>query len=326
MNYCAYWNKSAPLAAIAAQAPKASVRFYDGKDIGVAVEAAKTADVVIVFATQYQAEGWDLASLSLPDNQADPQNQRYDQNALIGAVAAKAKKMVVVLETGSAVVMPWIDGVHSVLEAWYPGSRGGDAIANILFGRVNPSGKLPMTFPKQEADLPAPIVSTKDSAGVTQIPYTEGMKIGYRWFDDKKIEPLFPFGHGLSYTTFAYSDVSTQLDPGGEVIISFLLKNTGRMDGKEIAQIYVQLPAGAGDTPQRLVAWQTVDLKAGESRRIRVQVPQQRLAIWYVPQKKWRVSQGDYMVKIGTSSRDSKALEVRTILGGALLHDTVAGR
>jgi beta-glucosidase len=326
LNYCAYWNKSAPLAAIAAQAPKASVKFYDGKDISVAVEAAKTADVVIVFATQYQAEGWDLPSLNLPDNKADPQNQRYDQDALIGAVAGKAKKTVVVLETGSAVVMPWIDTVHSVLEAWYPGSRGGDAIANILFGRVNPSGKLPMTFPKREADLPATIVSTKDSNGLTQIPYSEGRKIGYRWFDDKNIEPLFPFGHGLSYTTFDYSDISTQIDPGGEVTISFVLKNTGNLDGKEIAQIYAQLPAEAGDMPQRLVAWQVADLKAGESRRIRMQVPRQRLAIWDVQLKKWRVSRGDYVFKIGTSSRDSRALKVKSSLSGATLHDTLAVR
>lgn len=320
MDYCAYWNKSAPLAAIAAQAPKANVRFVDGKDISVAVDAAKAADVVIVFATQYQAEGWDLPSLNLPDNKADPQNQRYDQDALIGAVAGKARKTVVVLETGSAVVMPWIDAVHSVLEAWYPGSRGGDAIANILFGRVNPSGKLPMTFPKQEADLPAPIVSAKDSKGLTHISYTEGRKIGYRWFDDKKIEPLFPFGHGLSYTTFAYSDISTQISPSGEATISFLLKNTGAVDGKEVAQIYAQLPAEAGDPPQRLAAWHVADLKAGESRRIRVQIPPQRLAVWDTQMKKWRVSGGEYTFKVGTSSRDTKALEAKRSLNAATLH------
>lgn len=319
-DFCAYWNNSAPLAAIAAKAANATVTYYDGTDTRAAVEAASGADVVIMFATQWQGETRDLVSLSLPDPTSDPENQRYDQNALISAVAAKAKKMVVVLETGTAVVMPWIDNVHSVLEAWYPGSRGGDAIANVLFGSVNPSGKLPMTFPKREQDMPASIVHQVDKDGKTQIPYTEGRKLGYRWFDSQQIEPLFPFGHGLSYTTFSYSGLATAVDAQGTVTVSFQIKNTGKLAGREIAQIYAQLPAEADQPPKRLVAWQPVNLNAGESKKFSVKVPRERLANWDVSIKSWRVAQGGYTFLVGTSSRDANALRTKKSLNAAVLN------
>lgn len=227
--------------------------------------------------------------------------------------------MVVVLESGSAVTMPWIDGVHSVLEAWYPGTQGGVAIANILFGSVNPSGKLPLTFPKKDSDLPASVVTTVDANGITQVPYTEGRKIGYRWYDLQKITPLFPFGHGLSYTTFAYSGATTLVDSSGNLTVNFTIKNTGKVAGAEIAQIYAAVPGETGEPPKRLIGWQKVQLAAGESKSVSVTVKAQRLAIWDTTIHQWRVPSGTYVFYVGASSRDANALtSMQTIKGGLL--------
>lgn len=167
---CAIWYKSAPLAAITAKVPHAQISYFDGTNSAAAADAAATADVAMVFATQWQTEGTDLTSLSLPDSSADPLNQRYDQNALIAAVATKSKRIVVVLENGSPVLMPWLDNVNAVLETWYPGMQGGQAIADLLFGDVNPSGKLPISFPVRDADLPQLAISATD----LNVKYSEG--------------------------------------------------------------------------------------------------------------------------------------------------------
>lgn len=339
-DLCALWNNSAPLAAVKAKAPNATVTYYDGKDSVAAANAAANADVAIVFATQWQREVYDLETLSLPDDITDPRNQSYDQNALITAVAAKAKKMVVVLETGTAVLMPWIDSVHSVLEAWYPGGKGGEAIANVLFGSVNPSGKLPLTFPKKDADLPATIASkdgkvlalpkkgetppstateTVEANGIVNVPYTEGRKIGYRWYDSQNITPLFPFGHGLSYTTFAYSGATTSVDASGNLTVNFTLKNTGKVAGAEVAQIYAAVPGETGEPPKRLIGWKKVQLAAGESKSVSMTVKAQRLAIWDTTVHQWRVPSGAYVFYVGASSRDANALTNQQTIKGGLL-------
>ena len=301
---CATWYKSAPLAAIQAKAPNAKVSFLDGTDATAAANAAATADVAIVFATQWQSEGLDLTSLSLPDNVADPLNQHYDQNALIAAVAAKAKRVIVVLENGSPVLMPWLGNVHAVLESWYPGVRGGQAIADLLFGDVNPSGKLPISFPKQDADLPQPVISATDTA----VKYSEGLLMGYRWYDAKQIEPLFPFGYGLSYTSFAYSGMKSSADSSGNVTVSFTVANKGSRAGAEVAQVYATLPAGLGEPPKRLVGWAKVALAAGATQTVSVTIPAQRFATWDVGSHAWKVNSGTYALLAGTSSRDANAL------------------
>ena len=226
------YHRSAPLNGIQQKAPHAIVKYDSGADPASAAALAKSSQVAIVFATQHASEGMDLKNLSLPDN----------QDALIEAVAAANPHTIVVLETGGAVLMPWADKVAAVVEAWYPGIRGSEAIANVLFGDVNPSGKLPLTFPKSEADLPHPIhVGPPKPDANHPVPklagapgligmamgigpffdanYDEGLKVGYKWYDAEKKPVLFPFGFGLSYTTFAYSGL--QVTPGDATTVSF---------------------------------------------------------------------------------------------------------
>ena len=242
------WFPTSPLKAIQAKAPRATVQYDSGTDLSSAVALAKNADVAIVFAYQWESESMDLESLTLPEHQDD----------LIAKVAAANPHTVVVLETGGAATMPWAAQVASIVEAWYAGSSGANAVANVLFGDVNPSAKLPITFPQSDADLPhpklvkPPVTSTtrdgdpdawkKIAAGLPafQITYDEGLKVGYKWYDAEKKPVLFPFGHGLSYTTYAYSDL--KIEPGKNVRVSFTVKNTGSREGAEIAQVYASLP------------------------------------------------------------------------------------
>jgi beta-glucosidase len=296
---CAPFFKSSPLAAIRAKAPGAVVTYFDGSDAAAAANAAANADVAIVFATQFTSENMDLPSLSLPNQNTDPANQAYDQDALIAAVAASNKSTVVVLENGTAVVMPWLAGVPSVLAAWYPGVRGGQAIADVLFGDVNPSGKLPLTFPQREQDLPQQLISETD----TTVNYAEGLNMGYRWFDANNLVPLFPFGHGLSYTTFSYSGLQASKQPNGDVLIKVTLKNDGVRTGAEVAQVYAALPTGIDQPPQRLVAWQKVELKPGEARQLSMTVVKKRLQVWNTNQRKWETAPGSYKLRVGGSSR-----------------------
>jgi beta-glucosidase len=298
---CAIWYRSSPVDALKAALPGVTVTYLDGSNQAAAVAAAAAADAAIVVGTQFESEQFDLHNLSLPDNAADPANQAYDQNALIAAVGASAKRTVVVLETGTAVTMPWLNSVHAVVQAWYPGTQGGQAIANILVGAVNPSGKLPLSFPVREGDLPQATISATDP----NVVYSEGLKMGYRWYDAKSIQPLFPFGHGLSYTTFGYSGLHASIDRHGEASVSFWLRNTGSRSGAEVAQVYAALPVAAGEPPQRLVGWKKVKLAAGESRHIKLTIPAARFAVW---DKAWKVPAGSASIRVGGSSRDQNAL------------------
>jgi beta-glucosidase len=249
-------------------APGAQVRFDSGADPAAAAALAKESQVAIIFAYQWTHEAHDLPNLTLPDN----------QDELIDKVVAANANTIVVLETGTAATMPWADRVSGILEAWYAGSKGADAVANIIFGEVNPSAKLPITFPVSEADLPHPILvgpSPEEGApganmrtGVARptfkVHYDEGLKVGYKWFDAENKQVLFPFGFGLSYTTYNYSDLEVLPDSptGGSVTtVSFQVRNTGSRAGVEIAQVYVSLPASAGEPPERLVGWSRVALE-----------------------------------------------------------------
>ena len=304
MTGCATWFKSSPLAALRARAPGMSFSYLDGHDVAAAADAAAQADVAIVFATQWSSEGMDLPSLTLPNAETDAANQSYDQEALIRAVAARAKRTVVVLENGTAVTMPWIGQVSAVLDAWYPGMEGGPALARVLFGDVNPSGKLPLTFPQRDADLPQKLIS----ASTADVVYGEGLRMGYRWFDAQDIAPLFPFGYGLSYTHFGLSGLQSRRGADGGVTLRVTLRNTGNRAGAEVAQVYANLPALSGEPPKRLVAWQKVMLAPGETRRVTIEVAPQRLAIWDVSAHRWRMPAGPVGLAVGTSSRDAAAL------------------
>jgi beta-glucosidase len=307
----AVWDPSSPLKAIRAKAMQAKVMYNAGPDPGSAAALAKASDIAIVFVNQPTSEGWDVPSLSLPDN----------QDQLVSAVAAANPHTIVVLETGGPVTMPWIDNVNAVLEAWYPGIRGADAIANILFGDVNPSAKLPVTFPRAEADLPHPRLTkepppTGEADMVPLFPgapwrvnrrrfeidYNEGLKVGYKWYDAEGKQPLFAFGYGLSYTSYAYSNLKVM--QGQALKVTFNVKNTGVRPGAEIAQVYVSLPASAGEPPKRLVAWDKVQLAPGQVKKVTLTLDPHFLSIFNVDKAGWELVPGDYKVWVGSSSRN----------------------
>ncbi len=293
------WIPSSPLKAIRAKAPKAKIDFNDGSDPVAAAALAKSAQVAIVFVNQPTSEGKDLPTLTLPDH----------QDALVAAVAAANPHTIVVLETGGPATMPWIGQVSAAIEVWYPGIRGAEALANILFGDVNPSGKLPVSFAKSDAELPHPQIPGSDLKGPANAPwklppfdidYTEGLKVGYKWFDAEDKVPLFPFGHGLSYTTFAYSGLKADLDK-----VSFTVRNTGKRAGAEIAQVYVGLPAAAKEPPKRLVAWEKVELKPGESKTVTLAIEPKFLSIFDEQKNDWSLLPGEYKFLAGGSSRST---------------------
>jgi beta-glucosidase len=302
------WFPTSPLKAIQAKAPGAQVRFASGKDVAEAAALAKSSDVVLVFAYQWESEGMDLKNLSLPDN----------QDALIEAVAKANPKTVVVLETGTAVTMPWVNQVSGVVESWYAGSKGADAVANVLFGDVNPSAKLPMTFPRTEADLPHPALVIppagalgKDAVLRTGKPmptfsmhYDEGLKVGYKWYDAEHKDVLFPFGFGLSYTTYSYSglQVTGGHDSTGPTV-RFTVKNTGSRAGQEVAEIYASLPEGSGEPPKRLVGFSKVALAPGESKEVSVSIDPKYLSIFDVDHDAWKLLPGSYTIMVGGSSK-----------------------
>jgi beta-glucosidase len=292
----------APLAAIKRQAPNAVVVFADGNNAGSAAKAAKDADVAIVFATQWAGESFDV-ELSLDDN----------QDKLIAAVAKANPKTVVVLETGGPVLTPWRGQVAGILATWYPGTQGGSAIANLLFGKVNPSGHLPASFPASIDQLPKPSAPNKGDTS-----YPEGATVGYKWYDAKGLTPAFPFGHGLSYTSFDYSGLSARAI-GGTVEASFTIKNIGARKGKDVPQLYV---AGAGwEAPKRLGAFTKVALAPGEAKKLTLSVDPRLLATFDGPSNSWKIAGGTYQVMLGTSAKDIVAtvpvtLEARTIAVG----------
>ncbi|MDQ4086932.1 MAG: glycoside hydrolase family 3 C-terminal domain-containing protein [Pseudomonadota bacterium] len=285
---------SSPLRAIQAQAPNAAVTFHDGRDREAAARAAAEADVAIVFLNQWTSESIDT-SLTLPEN----------QDALVEAVARANRRTVAVLQTGGPVLMPWAERVAAILEVWYPGTRGGEAIANLLFGRANPSGHLPITFPRDESQLPRPRL---DGVGLTEdqpftVNYSEGARVGYRWYDANGLEPLFPFGHGLSYTDFDYDDLRAGLN-GEEVTVSFRIRNDGRMRGRDVAQIYVAPAAGGWEAPKRLAGFRSVELEPGTRATVSVTLDPRLLALYDTAARQWRIPAGEYRIMLGESSRD----------------------
>jgi beta-glucosidase len=304
------WDPSSPLNAIKEKVPAANVQFNDGTNSASAASLAASSDVAIVFVSQWESEGMDVPSLNFTDVIHTPP---IDQDALVAAVTAVNAKTIVVLENGGPKVMPWISGASGVLEAWYPGQRGGEAIANILFGDVNPSGKLPMTFPATVTDLPRPSIATPPDA---KTPFTvdyniDGYNIGYKWFESRALTPLFPFGFGLSYTTFSISNpnVVANTVPGSESFqVSFDIQNTGSRSGAEVAQVYLELP-GTKNEQRRLVGWRKVFLSPGQTQNVTVEVSttdsSHPVSYWDINTHAWQNAPGNYNVYVGNSSRDT---------------------
>jgi beta-glucosidase len=311
--------RSPPLRYIREHASQAEVRFDAGTDVSAAAKLASASDIAIVFADQYMSEGRDAMTLSLPAN----------QDALIEAVAKANPRTIVVLVTGNPVTMPWESQVKGIVQAWYPGIAGGEAIADVLFGDANPSGKLPITYPRTVEGLPHPeIFGVKRKEGATGLPenwskgrqntpfradYTEGARVGYKWFDSEKKQPLFSFGFGLSYTTFQYSGL--HVDPAQKTVF-FQLENTGKRGGAEIAQVYVRLPSGAGEKFNRLAGWQRVELPAGERKQVTIRLEPLALAAFDTTNDRWSWPEGEYSVQVGGSSRDLPLSASFTISGG----------
>jgi beta-glucosidase len=318
-----------PLEAIEDRAAEAGATVvYDaGADPAAAAATAAGADVAVVFGYQRMGEFADIADLHLQGS--------GDQ--LVSAVAQANPSTVVVLQTGSAVEMPWVDDAGAILEVWYAGERMGPAIARLLFGDVNPSGKLPMTFPRSLADTPTAVSPERypgvfadgsttrpagDTTSIRQVEYDEGLQVGYRWYLAQGIEPLFSFGHGLSYTRFSYDRLRVtpaSTDGSKTLRVDFRLRNTGDRAGTEVAQVYVELPGSAGEPSKRLVGWARVRLAAGESEKVQVVLDRERLEqlhllqYWSQGRGRWVTPSGTYEVTVGGSvdTRLSDTFRVR---------------
>jgi beta-glucosidase len=264
-----------------------------------AVAAARSSDIALLFigdSDKYERESADRASMDLPAG----------QDELVEAVLAANPKTVIVFNAGASIDLTrWSDRVPAIVDAWYGGEEGGHAIADVLFGDVNPSGKLPFTFLRKAQDSPA----SSSYPGVDlHTKYAEGIYVGYRYFDKHpRIAPLFPFGYGLSYTKFAYSGLHapTQVSGNGDIDVQVTVKNTGKRAGAEVAQLYVGDPHASVDRPEKeLKAFQRVDLAPGESRTIHFKLDRRALSFWSVGTHAWVAEPGRFDVLVGSSSRD----------------------
>ena len=291
-----YLLPSSPIAELKTLLPKAQIEYDPGQSPAEAALLARRSDIAIVFGIRVEGEGYDLPDLTLP----------WGQDAVIDAVAKANPNTIVVLETGNPIGMPWRDKVRGIVEAWYPGQAGGQAIAEILTGKVDPSGRLPITFPSDLAQTPRP-----DLPGLgtpwgtpTRIEYSEGAEVGYRWYAKTNVTPLFPFGYGLGYTSFALSDLAVS---GGDTIsASFTVANTGSREGADVPQLY--LTDAAGEKRMRLLGFERVELRPGEKRKVTLKAEPRLIARFDARAKQWKISGGRYRVAVGESAADLRLM------------------
>jgi beta-glucosidase len=287
-----YLLPSSPLAELKKLLPQAQIEFDGGYTAAESALLARRSDVVIAFGIRVEGEAFDLPDLSLP----------WGQDAVIDAVAMANPNTIVVLETGNPVSMPWRDKVKAIVQAWYPGQAGGQAIAEVLTGRVNPSGRLPMTFPESLAQTPRPELPGLGEPWGTPITirYDEGAEVGYRWYAQKGEKPIYPFGHGLSYTNFSYSDLKVT---GGETIAAtFTVTNTGKTAGADVPQLY--LTGAPGERRMRLLGFERIELQPGQSRQVTLSADPRLLARFDGQANQWRIIDGTHAVALGRSAGD----------------------
>ena len=281
-----------PLQGITARAGSGvSVRYDDGSDTAAAASLAAGSSVAVVFVSKYEGEPYDLSTIDLSDA----------QNSLVSAVAAANPNTVVVLNTGSAVTMPWLGSVKGVLEAWYPGQNYGTAIASLLFGDTNPSGHLPVTFPTSLSQVPAH--TTAQWPGTDgKVQYSEGVDVGYRFYEAHHLTPLFPFGYGLSYTDFSFSHLRVgKLTAGGTATVTATVTNTGSRAGADVAQLYLDQPTGSGERTRALEGFARVDLEPGRSRTVSFPITEQNLRTFDEASGNWTTATGAYRISVGDS-------------------------
>ncbi|WP_308813866.1 beta-glucosidase [Sphingomonas sp. GV3] len=312
------YHASSPLLALRKALPGVRIDWIDGRNLNATVDAAKAADLAIVFATQWTSEAQDVPNLNLPDQ----------QDALITAIATAQPHTVAVMETGGPVLMPWLAKVPAVIQAWYPGQRGGEALAGILSGRINPSGRLPITFPADASQPPRPrpvgldrlnaleASAAADPANAARyvqesfpVDYVEGADVGYRWYEKKGLKPMFPFGHGLSYTQFAYRN--PQVTGGRTLSVTFDVVNTGKRAGADVPQMYVARD-GSG-APMRLAGFRRIELKPGETRRITLTAEPRIVADYDTALPGWRIAGGTYRVALARDATDRTMVATATL-------------
>jgi beta-glucosidase len=288
----AIFDPPSPLSVLQARLPGTHITWVDGRYPRQAALLAARADAAIVFAQQWSAEATDLPDLSLPSG----------QDALIDAVSAANSRTIVVLQTAGPVLMPWRARAAAILEAWYPGNAGADAIADVLFGDVDPSGRLPVTFPAAEADLPnATIAGMHDPPGTAvTVTYPEGADAGYRWYARSAKTPLYPFGFGLSYSRFALANL--RLAGGASLLVSFDVSNIGARAGMDVPQVYVTSRGGRAGL--RLIGWSKRALAAGETQHVTLTADPRLLADFIAAPAAWHIPAGDYAVAVGENAAD----------------------
>jgi beta-glucosidase len=301
------WFPDSPERYIRRHDPGADIQFNEGTDVQSAAALAAKSQIAIVFVQQWMSEGMDRPTIELPRH----------QDALVAAVAEANPHTIVVIESGGPVAMPWVDQVEGIVEAWFPGIGGAQSLSNILFGDVDPSGRLPITFPKDDAQLPRPQMPGMNIAAPGSLPENgfhqqepfdidyniEGARVGYKWFESQHETPLFPFGYGLSYTTYSFSGLSVD---AAQHTATLTVTNTGSRAGAEVAQVYAILPASSGEnTFRRLVGWDRVMLGPGESKTVTVPMNQLTLSIFSVKKNAFEMVPGNYTIVAGSSSSDT---------------------
>lgn len=276
----------------------------DNSNLDEAVAAAQSADAVVLLAGGLSSEGEDLETLRLPKG----------QDEMISAIAAANPRTALVLKNNAAALMPWLNRVPAILQAWFPGQQDGLIVSRLLFGLANPSGKLPVSYPRSEADLPATKAlqwpGVKQESGLRRVEYSEGLEIGYRWYDAQDIEPLFPFGYGLSYSSFSLSDIEIVAgsDFSTPVTVTLTVTNMGDVRGAEVPQVYLGFPAGTGEPPKRLLGFDKVWLEPGESREVEIildpAAANHPFGVFNADAERWENPPGKYRVMVGTSVAD----------------------
>ena len=311
-----------PRQGIEARAGDGKVSYDDGTDAARAAALAKGSDVAVVVVSDQSSEGSDKPCLGLNCGQQDT----LDRDGLIDAVATAQPRTIVVMETGGPVLTPWRDKVAGLLEAWYPGQAGGSSIAQVLFGDAEPGGRLPATFPVSADDEPAAGDAEKYPGVGEEVNYKEGVLVGYRWWDAKKIAPAYAFGYGQSYTTFRFSKLA--IDAGGDTVVAANVTNTGSRAGTAVPQLYLGLPQPDANTiqpPRQLRGFDKVALKPGETKRVRFVLNERAFSYWNTGANGWRIAPGCYSVEVGANSRN---LPLRSAIsrGGAACKGAVAVR